>query len=312
MNSCDFERRASGALYGLAIGDAFGAPYEFKKPPYVVKREYFYCGEDGVPNGVWTDDTSMALCLAQSLSDCSGFDARDQMNKYLMWRKDGYLSSLGRCFGIGITTSGALYQYVQTGEPYSGPTDERSSGNGSLMRLAPIAVFYGHNRDALMEYAAKSSMVTHAAPLAIDSCVFFAQLLRGALNGESKEAILSPDYAITGGLRSEVVKIAQGSYKSEKVFSNTGFVLHTLETALMAFYRFDTFEEGILHLASLGDDVDTVCAVYGQIAGAYYGVENLKKEWLDGLVEKEMINGVVSSLLCAAGTNRGLGGCSSL
>lgn len=182
---------ALGALIGLAVGDALGAPYEFLHPPYDVDKNYASGGVHGVTPGEWTDDTSMALCLAQSLIDCNGFDPHDQMKKYISWYSDGYYSTRDKCFDIGITVSRALGLYVVSGAPYCGGTDEYSSGNGSLMRLAPIAMYYYPDHQKLIEYAALSSKTTHASRLTIDSCVFFAQLLAGAINGVPKEKLLT-------------------------------------------------------------------------------------------------------------------------
>jgi ADP-ribosyl-[dinitrogen reductase] hydrolase len=147
-------------------------------------------GPFGLRPGEWTDDTSMALCLATSLVECGGFDARDQMERYCRWADAGYLSSNGRCFDIGMTVSAALRRYRETGNPFSGDPDPRKAGNGSLMRLAPIALFYHPDRDQVRHFAAESSRTTHAAPECLDACRYFSELLSRALAGESKEEIL--------------------------------------------------------------------------------------------------------------------------
>lgn len=278
-----------GTLIGLAVGDALGAPYEFLFPPYDVDRNYASGGVHRVSPGEWTDDTSMALCLAQSLIDCNGFDPHDQMKKYISWYSDGYYSTRDKCFDIGITVSRALRLYAVSSAPYCGGTDEYSSGNGSLMRLAPIAMYFHSDHKKLIEYAALSSKTTHASELAIDSCVFFAQLLAGAINGISKEVLLSPTFVDTSEMRAEIVDIANGSYKENKHYDPSGFVVHTLEAALMAFYKYDNFEDGLLSLVSLGNDTDTVGAVYGQIAGAFYGYKGIPSRWRDNLMMHDTI-----------------------
>ena len=131
--------------------------------------------------GQWTDDTSMALCLAESLVERSGFDARDQMERYVRWWQHGHLSSTGRCFDIGTTTRAALQRYLQSGDPFAGSTDPQSAGNGSLMRLAPIAMYYRNQPEQCIAMAADSSRTTHGAPTAVDACRYFAGLLLGAL-----------------------------------------------------------------------------------------------------------------------------------
>jgi len=278
-----------GSLIGLAVGDALGAPYEFKKPPYNVSSGYIRGGFHNVSIGEWTDDTSMALCLAQSLIDKNGFDARDQMNKYLSWKQDGYFSTRSRCFDIGNTVARALSLYRHSKEPYSGITGDENSGNGSLMRLAPIALYYYQNKEALVKYAAKSSQTTHKSELAVDSCIYYAQLIAGALQGLSKEELLSNTFINSKNLRKEVNNIIAGSYKKNKEYKPTGYVISTLETALMAFYKYDSFEDGLLHVVSLGYDTDTVGAVYGQLAGAFYGYESIPKKWTSQLIEHDMI-----------------------
>src|SRR3954468_14277776 len=142
-NTLDLRERYRGALLGLATGDAVGTTVEFSpRGAFPPVTDMTGGGPFSLVPGQWTDDTSMALCLAASLSEKGEFDARDQMDRYCAWMQNGYMSSTGRCFDIGVTTSGALRQYLNTNEPYSGLSDPRGSGNGSLMRLAPVPMFY--------------------------------------------------------------------------------------------------------------------------------------------------------------------------
>ncbi len=136
--------------------------------------------------GEWTDDTSMALCLAESLIEAKGFDPLDQMRRYCRWKNEGYLSSNGRCFDIGATVGDALRQFELTGDPVSGSVDPYSAGNGSLMRLAPVPLFYARNPRAAIEYAAESSRTTHGAQEAVDACRYFAALIVGSLQAHSQ------------------------------------------------------------------------------------------------------------------------------
>ncbi len=142
--SSDARDRAVGALVGLAVGDAVGTALEFRAPgTFTPIDDMVGGGPFGLEPGQWTDDTSMALCLASSLVECGGFDPRDQMTRYLRWREEGYLSSTGTCFDIGNTTSRALDTFVQTGNPF-GPVDQDQAANGSLMRLAPVPIRLAH------------------------------------------------------------------------------------------------------------------------------------------------------------------------
>ena len=288
-----------GSLIGLAIGDALGAPYEFRQPPYTISPEYIEGGAHGVSVGEWTDDTSMALCLAQSLIDKNGFEPKDQMDKYLSWKEDGYFSTRKGCFDIGNTIAKALSIYRYSKEPYSGISGDNNSGNGSLMRLAPIALYYYQDREALVKYAAKSSQTTHKSEIAVDSCIYFAQLIAGAIKGLSKEELLSKNFIDSNNLREEVKNIINGSYKENKKYKPTGYVIDTLETALMAFYKDDSFEEGLIHVVSLGYDADTVGAVYGQLAGAFYGYESIPKRWTSKLMKHALIYDMAVKLINA-------------
>src|SRR5271165_6635235 len=168
--------RYRGALLGLAAGDALGTTNEFKPPgSFPLLTDMVGGGVFRLQPGQWTDDCSTALCLAQSLIECRGFDPKDQMERYVRWWDDGYLSSTGRCFDIGITVSGALSRYLQTGDPFAGSTDPHSAGNGSLMRLAPIPLAFRAKPEQALWYAGESSRTTHGAPAAIDACKLYCR-----------------------------------------------------------------------------------------------------------------------------------------
>jgi ADP-ribosyl-[dinitrogen reductase] hydrolase len=291
--------RYRGCLLGLTCGDALGTTLEFKQPgTFEPLTDMIGGGPFNLAPGQWTDDTSMALCLAESLIECQRFNPVDQMNRYCRWWNDGYLSSNGRCFDIGITVSEALRKYETTGDPFAGNIDPFSAGNGSLMRLAPIPMAYRSNMDLAIHYAAESSRTTHAAPAAIDACKLYATLILAALDGCSKDEILSPDlYA--DQLVPEIRDIAAGSYKRKQpsLIAGTGYVVRSLEAALWAFYRSDTFEQGALLAANLGNDADTTAAVFGQLAGAFHGVDAIPAKWLAKLTMRDFIEQLADSLL---------------
>lgn len=295
--------RYRGAMMGLAVGDALGVPGEFQpRGSYPKITEMIGGGPFHLRPGEWTDDTSMALCLGKSLIDCDGFDAKDQMDKYWMWIENGYMSSNGRMFDIGDTTSEALCRYRKTGEPFAGLPHAKMAGNGSIMRLAPIPLFYedddGH-QGFLLKYARSSSVTTHASKTCIDSCALLALIIYKALLGHPKEAMLNNLFVEPSFIESpEVIDIAKGSYKTktEDQIKSTGYVIHTLEAALWCFYTTDTFEEGAIKAVNLGEDTDTVGAVYGQLAGAYYGIAAIPQRWLDKIVLKDIIIEVADKL----------------
>jgi ADP-ribosylglycohydrolase len=186
----DLQDRYRGTLLGLATGDAVGTTVEFSAPgSFPPVADLVGGGPFGLEPGQWTDDTSMALCLAASLIECRGLDARDQMERYLRWHRDGYLSSTGRCFDIGNTVRTALHRFAHDPDknPYAGSTDANSAGNGSLMRLAPVPLFYADDPAEAIRRAAESSRTTHGARTAVDACRYMAALIVGALRGASKE-----------------------------------------------------------------------------------------------------------------------------
>lgn len=289
QNSSLLANRFRGALLGLAVGDALGTTLEFQKRPTApVVTDIVGGGPFELKPGQWTDDTSMALCLAYSLLKQRTFDAKDQMDAYVTWWQDGAFSSTGSCFDIGSTTLLALEKYKDEGTPYAGSTDPRSAGNGSLMRLAPVVLFYASEPYDAIEFAAESSKTTHAAPEAVDACKYFAALLLGALNGLSKDEILSPDYTPykncwkTTPLIESINNIKNGNYKSKErdEINSTGYVVDSLEAALWSFNTTNSFEEGAILAVNLGGDADTIGAIYGQIAGAYYGEVNIPFKWI--------------------------------
>jgi len=297
--------RFRGSLLGLATGDALGASVEFMPPG---SFEPVTCMRGGGPfrlkPGQWTDDTSLALCLAESLVECKGFNAADQMKKYLRLYKEGYMSSTGSCFDIGTTTARALNRFRDTGNPISGPVDRFSAGNGSIMRLAPVPLFYSSDTEKAVFFSGESSRTTHGPVLAIDACRYMGGIIAGAVNGESKEKILSGCYSPFEGLWENkphckaISEVAAGSFKKKNPpeIKGTGYVVHSFEAALWAFYKSTTFEEGCLMAVNLGDDADTTGAIYGQIAGAYYGADAIPKKWLDVLTMKELIEDLADRL----------------
>jgi ADP-ribosyl-[dinitrogen reductase] hydrolase len=293
------EDRALGALLGLAVGDAVGTTVEFKpRGSFAPLTDMVGGGPFNLEPGQWTDDTSMALCLAASLVETGAFDAHDQMRRYLRWRDEGYMSSNGRCFDIGTTVSAALRRYERTGDPFAGSTDPMSAGNGSIMRLAPVVLRYvGPNFSsgivpsaALLTHAVDSSRTTHAAPECLDACRLLAAILSRALAGVDKADALLGDAATFSGTPA-ITALARGDWreKSERHIAGTGYVVESLEAALWSVWTTETFEAAILRAANLGDDADTTAAVAGQIAGALYGSAGIPPRWLDRLAMRDEI-----------------------
>ena len=309
MSNITTRDRFRGCLLGLAAGDALGTTLEFKSPgTFDPIDDMVGGGPFGLKPGQWTDDTSMALCLAASLIESRGFNATDQMERYVRWWEEGYLSSTGSCFDIGNTVADALSHFMDTGDPYSGSSDPYSAGNGSLMRLAPVPMYFAGDAVEAIDRSADSSRTTHGAEEAIDACRYFGGLLLGALHGVDKDTLLSAAYCPVEGLwekrplAEKIAAIADGSFKHRDPpdISGTGYVVDSLEAALWAFHRSRNFREGALMAVNLGDDADTTGAIYGQIAGAYFGVEAIPAKWRENLTMTAEITSMADSLYAHA------------
>lgn len=295
--------RFAGCLIGLAAGDALGTTVEFSQPgTFEPMTDMVGGGVFDLKAGEWTDDTSMALCLAESLIRKESFDPADQMRRYTNWYRVGYMSSTGTCFDIGGATRNALHRFESTGEPYSGSTDPMTAGNGSIMRLAPVAMAYAHVPEDAVHYAGLSSRTTHAATESVEACELLAAILVAGIRGADKQQML---HAETGHrwragrpYVPAIEEIVQGSYRHKEPpqIQGSGYVVRSLEAALWAFDRSDTFEEGALLAVNLGDDADTTGAVYGQIAGAYYGVEGIPQHWREQLAMKDTLHDLIQGL----------------
>jgi ADP-ribosylglycohydrolase len=297
--------RYRGCLLGLAAGDALGTTLEFTEPgTFEPIIEIVGGGPFRLEPGQWTDDTSMALCLAESLIERRGFDAKDAMDRWVRWRQDGLWSCTGRCFDIGISTAAALNRYLQTGDPFAGsPT---GAGNGCIMRLAPVPLFFGADPVHAIAVAGESARTTHGAPEAIDACRYLAALIVGALQGHSREQLLSKQFDPCPAadtwqrqpLTPKIAAVASGSFKIKErpAIRGAGYVVDSLEAALWAFHRGSDFADVVRLAANLGDDADTTAAVAGQLAGAFYGVGGIPDRWLRILALRTEIETIADRL----------------
>lgn len=294
----DISNRFRGCLLGLAVGDAVGTTVEFKpRGTFSPVTDMVGGGPFNLKLGAWTDDTSMALCLATSLIYKKGFDPKDQMNRYCNWHEHGYLSSTNECFDIGGTVSRALWKYRETGNPFSGSTDPDSAGNGSIMRLAPVPMYYFPKQELILQYSAESSRTTHGAQECLDACRLLGDVLYRAFSGAGKQELLL-------GSREEMIhspsirKLVRGDYmkKSEDEIRGNGYVVKSLEAALWCFWGSDSYKDAILKASNLGEDADTTAAICGQVAGAYYGEAGIPESWRDNLVMRREIEDLAEAL----------------
>jgi ADP-ribosyl-[dinitrogen reductase] hydrolase len=288
--------RATGALLGLAVGDALGTTLEFSARD---GRERIHDMVGGGPfklePGQWTDDTSMALALADSLIACDRLDECDLMTRFVSWMDEGAYSSNGRCFDVGITVGAALNRFKATAHPIAGSDNPYSAGNGSLMRLAPVAIRYWDDESKRRDAAARQSRTTHAAPEAVDACVAFADVLAAAIAGKPRSDVLA---STTGSWASRISEIMGGSWRGKRRddIQSSGYVVHSLEAALWCVARTGSFEEAVLLAANLGGDADTTAAIAGQLAGALYGYQAIPRLWFGKLTAQGMIVGMARRL----------------
>lgn len=287
--------RAVGAFLGLAVGDAVGTTLEFKSRDAQRVEDMVGGGPFSLDAGEWTDDTTMALALAESLADCGALDCRDLMDRFVRWMRKGEYSCTGHCFDIGNTTRAALTRYELTGDPLAGSTDPHSAGNGSLMRLSPVALRYWDDRALLEATAAEQSRTTHGAETAVDACRGFAALLADAISGKAIADLLAPR-PFDGS--PEISRILAGSWrgKPREEISSSGYVASTMEAALWSVARTSDFRGAVLLAANLADDADTVAAVTGQLAGALYGLGGIPVDWLDRVAWKDRLLDVADRL----------------
>jgi len=297
--------RYRGAMLGLAAGDALGTTLEFTRPgTFEPLTDMVGGGPFGLKAGEWTDDTSMALCLAESLIERGEFDPHDQLARYVAWKRGGHLSSNGRCFDIGGTVAKALARFERDSTPWADGSDPYSAGNGSLMRLAPVPLFFGYDPVRAVEHAAASSRTTHGHPEAIDACRYLAALIVGALQGRSKEDLLLTRFSpvrnlwTVNPLAPAIAHVANGSFLRDEppVIRGDGYVTRCLEAALWAFAKSTGFDDGALLAVNLGEDADTTGAVYGQLAGAYYGVNAIPTMWRVKLAKVAVIENYAKRL----------------
>lgn len=286
------EDRQRGAMLGLAIGDAVGTTLEFWPRDDDAPRvtDMIGGGPFQLKSGQWTDDTSMALMLAYSLQDYPELDEKDLLRRFVSWWKRGDYSCTGTCFDIGNTTRQALQLFIDTGETQSGPSGEYDAGNGSLMRLAPVAIRYWNDAEKRRDVAARQSRTTHGAPEAVDACILFADILADAIAGKPRSQVLRPRQ---GSYAGNIQAIAEGSWrgKPRHEIRGSGYVVHCLEAALWSVSRTATFRDAVLLAANFREDADTTAAVTGQLAGAIYGQSGIPKEWQERLADRYAVVG---------------------
>ncbi|KAJ0416927.1 ADP-ribosylation/Crystallin J1 [Aspergillus carlsbadensis] len=324
MESLSIQSRIKGSIFGVAVVDALGGPVEFQpRGTFDPVSDFEHNDHFNVPPGTWTDDTSMTLCLAQALIDCNGeFIPQAAVLNYINWFDNGYLSATDECFDIGAATTKALIiwkRYLERSQDLRDDDTknckdwrfyiefalrrEQFCGNGSLMRVSPIALVYFRNMPEALANAVTSSDVTHPYPTCAEACTLYTKVLVLILHGASKASLATSlaetpirDPKIQARL-SKYQSLADWQSQDEGNIKSSGFVVSTLEAALWSFFSTESFREGALRAVNLGWDADTVGAVYGGLAGAFYGIEEIPQKWVGGLQKGDVVGGVAEGLV---------------
>jgi ADP-ribosyl-[dinitrogen reductase] hydrolase len=305
--------RFHGALLGLAVGDAVAAATQYRRPgTFSPVGDMLGGGPFDLPRGAWSDDTSMALCLAESLLECDGFDARDQVERYRRWQQEGYLSATGQCVGITASTARAIAMAQWRRQAFSGSHDPTQVDPEPLSRVAPAVLFFFANSGPAVDQATEAARTTCQAPAVLEACRSLARALYAALSGQPKAVVLeraamaamaaSPAAPVGRVVTGPVAGPADASARTGPGSSAPA----VLAAAVAAFGATANFRDAILYAANLGGDSDVVAAVCGQLAGAYYSVKAIPTSWYNGLIQKELIGGYADRLLARA--MLGLGG----
>jgi len=282
--------RFHGALLGLAVGDALAAPTQFRKPgTFSAVGDLLGGGPFDLPRGAWSDDTAMMLCLAESLVERNGFDARDQVERYQLWQRQGHLSATGQCLGITASTARALAVAQWRRQAFSGSHDPTQLDPEPLSRVAAATLFFMASGEEADAWASEAARTTCQAPVVLEACRLLSHALRLALSGQPKGAVVA----------------ALGSAQFAGTLP-TGTAPEVLAAATWAFSTTDNFRDAVLRAVNLGGNSDVVAAVCGQLAGAHYAVNAIPASWRNSLMEKELIGNCADRLLAHA--LLGLGG----
>lgn len=297
----NLRERFQGALQGLAIGDALAAATQYRRPgSFAAVGDLLGGGPFELPRGAWSDDTAMALCLAESLVETGSCDARDQVARYSRWQREGYLSATGQCLGITASTAQALASAQWRQQPYAGSHDPLQLHPEALARVAPVVLHAYADSAQAVELAADVARTTSQAPLVLDACRLLAAMLHAALRGEPRAQVLNPPASVFAAraLRPQVAAIgAAKCLDGAPPADANGDVLAVLALARWAFGSTTNFRDGALRAVNLGGHSDVIGAVYGQLAGAFYGLSAVPRGWREALVHVEQIAQLADRLL---------------
>ena len=288
---------------GLAVGDAVGTTNEFKVAgTFEPITDMVGGGPFLLKPGQWTDDTSMALCIADSLLAKGRYDSLDVMERYQRWFSKGYRSSTDRCFDIGGQVRAALFDFEHEQRVPRTAQRTTSAGNGAIMRLAPVVIAGFEHREIreIVVTAGLSARETHYSVEAEAATEVFAALLVGALLGWAPEHIINVGWASTGPAFDEMAARVISTDPAERAAwekDTSGYIVNGLRLAVHGLLDFGSFDEAVLAIANMGGDADTNAAIYGQLGGAFYGVEAIPASWRSTLYQGEEIDALARALV---------------
>lgn len=290
---------------GLALADALGVPVEFKSRqellnnPVVDMREY---GTHHQPKGTWSDDSSLTFCLAESL--CKKFNINNIANKFSSWYREINWTPHGSVFDIGNTTNKAINLYLKGTPPtLCGGNSEYDNGNGSLMRISPLAFYIkDFSIEKRFDIIKEVSSITHAHIRSVISCFIYIEFIIEIL--DKNEIIVAyknmqkkvNDFLLNNPICSQheitiFNRVLENNiqYLKEEDISSGGYVVHTLEASFWCLLNTSDYTEAVFKAINLGEDTDTTATVVGAVAGMYYGLNDVPKEWIHAIVKKEDI-----------------------
>ena len=265
--------RIRGMLWGLIVGDCLGSPVQFKDMDSFSRiTEMIPCRIFNTPAGYWTDDGAMALCIMESAVRCQGYDLEDIAKNFVRWYDEGFCSSLDYAFDVGTATAMGVHG-LRRGILVNGFED--SQGNGSIMRFAPSLLLNGDDPDNRIIH--EISDLTHSSCKVRETADLMAEICRTHLSGSKTEH--------------------QSEYSCREEVNNSGWAVSTLQAALWAFQTTDSFEDALIATVNLGGDADTIGAVCGQIAGAFYGYSAIPERWLSAIKDREKLNTLIDDFI---------------
>ncbi len=308
-NGPDLESRLKGGLWGVIVGDAFGFPFQFWSRGR-MKAEY--PGPKDIPmlDGLWSDDSSLTLATAQALID--GYSLERIAQNFISWYYDGEFTPRRYAFDEGITTSRAIERLAEGISPLNaGGRGERDNGNGSLMRILPVAYytyFKIKNLEERLRLIHEVSMLTHAHPRSLMGCGIYSMVIWNILDGLDKFKAYSEGIALAEDVYSEEPfsrelehygRVLSGRIHElgENEVRGSGYVVHTLEAALWAFLMSTSFGDTVMRVVSLAEDTDTTGAVVGGLAGTYYGFEAIPEEWIEKIESRELVGRIINDFV---------------